>query len=801
MSEAERRERVLGDFATFFGEEARTTTEFFDTQLAGRGVEPRRPGRRARPGDAAARTARRCATRSGASTGRGRRPRPTGTATWTAPCARASARRRRCWRREARHRRGARRARARRARRARRTRATAGTRRSSRSSPPPASPRTPTSRRTGASTRAPTRTRTATRSPRASSSTTATGRSLRSWTVRGQRLDQAHGVQVATSDGAGRLVLLDKSPPRALLLDRAHRRADGRTRRSPRARSPTTARGARTARSTSPTTREAVLWRVPPGGGKPERVAARTRGSTAASSGRPASSWAPTSGRCSSPCSPRPVGRRRANPSTGRLFTIAAPARRLAGPADPAVGEPARGRAGRLRHREVGRDLHVAARVEPARGHRGERDGARALPRRCPAAATTAARCRSTRRRTSSFLGTRLMVANQAFVSGDKTHHAILDVEAGEEGLPELIPPAPQRRHAARRRRRSRRRRSAGRASRYRTAKKRRVVPPDAREAARGGPQARLTTPGLRLGSAPWRVPTARGHGCGMNFRPFLFLAPDPRRRPRSRRRASAATLLRPHVGRLRGRHARQGRRPPAGARRRRRQRRGRRRQDRAGHLHRHRSPTAARAPLQIVGAGTDTTIAGPDGAAGVVLDDAAAPTSRGCASGCRPRRPSTGIARRGRQRAHRRHGRRRRDPGVGAPASACSSGGDASRRAPPSSSQRRARTTPGVDGRRPPSRRVIDSSLSAQRACAARRRARARRSCAARRSTRTAAARPTARASRPRTSSCSGRSPTGRPARACARAAARPASCGDHLTVVGAAPARAASPTATTPA
>ena len=43
-----------------------------------------------------------------------------------------------------------------------------------------------------------------------------------------------------------------------------------------------------------------------------------------------------------------------------------------------------------------------------------------------------------------SFLGTRLMVANQAFVSGDKAHHAILDVEAGEEGLPELIPPAPR---------------------------------------------------------------------------------------------------------------------------------------------------------------------------------------------------------------------------------------------------------------------------------------------------------------------------------------------------------------------
>jgi hypothetical protein len=42
------------------------------------------------------------------------------------------------------------------------------------------------------------------------------------------------------------------------------------------------------------------------------------------------------------------------------------------------------------------------------------------------------------------FLGTRLMVANQSYFNGDRTHQAVLDVEAGEPGLPELIPPAPQ---------------------------------------------------------------------------------------------------------------------------------------------------------------------------------------------------------------------------------------------------------------------------------------------------------------------------------------------------------------------
>jgi sugar lactone lactonase YvrE len=37
------------------------------------------------------------------------------------------------------------------------------------------------------------------------------------------------------------------------------------------------------------------------------------------------------------------------------------------------------------------------------------------------------------------FLGTRMMVANQSF-TGNREHQALLDVEAGEPGLPELIP-------------------------------------------------------------------------------------------------------------------------------------------------------------------------------------------------------------------------------------------------------------------------------------------------------------------------------------------------------------------------
>src|SRR5215213_1256626 len=45
------------------------------------------------------------------------------------------------------------------------------------------------------------------------------GELLRSWTVHGQDLSGDHGVQVATSDSRGRLVLLDHTPARALLLN------------------------------------------------------------------------------------------------------------------------------------------------------------------------------------------------------------------------------------------------------------------------------------------------------------------------------------------------------------------------------------------------------------------------------------------------------------------------------------------------------------------------------------------------------------------------------------------------------
>ena len=48
---------------------------------------------------------------------------------------------------------------------------------------------------------------------------TQSGTLLRSWTVPGQDLSKPHGVQVAISDAAGRLVLLEKSTRRIMRLD------------------------------------------------------------------------------------------------------------------------------------------------------------------------------------------------------------------------------------------------------------------------------------------------------------------------------------------------------------------------------------------------------------------------------------------------------------------------------------------------------------------------------------------------------------------------------------------------------
>ena len=292
------------------------------------------------------------------------------------------------------------------------------------------------------------------------------GTLVRSWTVRGQNLDQPHGVQVATSDGAGRLVLLDKSPPRALLLDRGTgEQTEYAT--FPEGSIPNYAAWGPDFSLYVTDYAQAVLWRIPPGGGTPERWLADPRldggdfGTTGLELG--------TDQRTLLVAVQSQAGGAAGNPSTGRLFTVPINPDGAAGEmkelwqSRPADGPDGFGIA---KSGAIYISLLAAnqlAVIEPDGTERerfpstpGGGDNGSAVPFDSPS--------------NVSFLGTRLMVANQAYFSGDRTRQAILDVEAGEEGLPEFVPPAPPR--AAPPAAKPKRRWSC---RRYRTAKKRRA--------------------------------------------------------------------------------------------------------------------------------------------------------------------------------------------------------------------------------------------------------------------------------------------------------------------------------------
>ena len=267
----------------------------------------------------------------------------------------------------------------------------------------------------------------------------ATGTLVRSWTVRGQRLDQPHGVQVATSDGAGRLVLLDKAPPRALLLD--PRTGEQTLYASfPEGSIPNYGAWGPDGSLYVTDYGQPVLWRIPPGGGEPVEWLRDPRfdggdfGTTGLELG--------ADRRTLLVAVQSQAGGAGGNPSTGRLFTI--PIQPDGSPGEMAQlweSRPVDGPDGFAIARSGAIYMSLLASnqlavIEPDGTERerfppvpGSGDNGSSVPFDAPSSV--------------AFLGTRLMVANQAFVSGDRTRHAILDVEAGEEGLPELIPPGP----------------------------------------------------------------------------------------------------------------------------------------------------------------------------------------------------------------------------------------------------------------------------------------------------------------------------------------------------------------------
>jgi sugar lactone lactonase YvrE len=294
----------------------------------------------------------------------------------------------------------------------------------------------------------------------------ADGTLQRSWTISGQDLSQAHGVQVATSDAKGRLVLLDKAPARVLLLDP---RTGAQTTYATFADLPTCG-----APPCSPALRDetpmadygawgpdgslyvtdyqqAVIWRVPPGGGAAQVWLADKRldGDMFGTAGLALAA----DHRTLVISQGSSAGLGAGNPTTGRIYTVPIGA-------DGKPGEltqlwesgPAEAPDG-LAIAASGR-IYVAL-VSPlanqlvAVGADGKEID------RSPAIFDAPS--------SVAFLHNSLIVAQQSYVNGDPSHMQILDVAVGEPGVPELIPgrvakakPKPRhRRHRHRRRHRA----------------------------------------------------------------------------------------------------------------------------------------------------------------------------------------------------------------------------------------------------------------------------------------------------------------------------------------------------------
>ncbi len=261
------------------------------------------------------------------------------------------------------------------------------------------------------------------------------GALLRSWTVPGQDLSQDHGVQVATNDAAGRLVLLEKSTRRIMRLNVATGRFSSYS-RLPSGSIPNYAAWGPGGALFVTDYAKGTIWRVPPGGGTARAwfsddrlVGAAEFGTTGIVMGPAHKALYITQQTTSA------IG---SDPTVGYLFRLRlrddgkpGPFRTLwtSQPTDLPDGFGI-GRSGRFYISMAGLTNQLAV-VAPDGtelervGTVGTGDNGSPIPFDTPSSAT--------------FLGKRVLVANQSF-TGDTTHHAILDVHVGETGVPTYVP-------------------------------------------------------------------------------------------------------------------------------------------------------------------------------------------------------------------------------------------------------------------------------------------------------------------------------------------------------------------------
>ena len=271
------------------------------------------------------------------------------------------------------------------------------------------------------------------------------GTLLRSWTIAGQDLSGDHGVQVATSDSRGRLVLLDKAPARVLILNTRNGKQRTWATFPSDAIANYAAWGRRGELYVTDYT-HGTIWRVPPGGGEASVWLAdpQLNGLEFGTTGivlTPDRRHLLVSQQSIAGCG---CG----NPAVGRLYEIEIAAggkpgairtlwesQPFDGPDGFAVDAEGRIYMTLLLANQIAVIAPGGLELERFPGEPMSGDNGSAVPFDNPSSAM--------------FLGRRLMVANQSFLSGDPAHQAILDVFIGVRGAKEFIPKRAGRRSGA----------------------------------------------------------------------------------------------------------------------------------------------------------------------------------------------------------------------------------------------------------------------------------------------------------------------------------------------------------------
>jgi sugar lactone lactonase YvrE len=283
------------------------------------------------------------------------------------------------------------------------------------------------------------------------------GTLTRSWTVAGQDLSRAHGVQVATSDARGRLIVLLKTTGQGLQLDRntGEQRLYTTFPDVPTcSAAPAGAQCSQTGSNDPPSPNYAawgsdgslyvtdyaqgLIWRVPPGGGEAKvwltdpKLDGGPFGTTGLEILPDHKTLLFTQGSSAGGGEP--------NPTTGKLYSVAIQADGRPGPItlrweSAATALPdgfAIAKSGRIYLAEAGLTSQLivlgpdykqleAFPSTPFTGMNGS-----PVPFDTPSGV--------------AFYGTRLIVANQSALAATAANQALLDVETGEEGVPDYIP-------------------------------------------------------------------------------------------------------------------------------------------------------------------------------------------------------------------------------------------------------------------------------------------------------------------------------------------------------------------------